>query len=102
MESIFDKIKEFVVKERWEYDFELYPTTSLQDELQIYGDDASEILTKFCAEFDVDSNGFKLEDYFRPEPDWTDYFRKKKTYKKFVLGDLVEAVSSGKLGRALD
>lgn len=102
MESIFDKVKEFVVRERWEYDFELCPTTSLQDELQIYGDDASEILIKFCDEFNVDLNGFRFEDYFRPEPDWTDFFRKKKAYKKLVLGDLVEAVNSGKLGRALD
>ena len=97
MDNIFDKVKEFIVRERWEYDFELRPTTSLQDDLKIYGDDASEILTKFCAEFDVKTNKFKFDDYFRPEPDWTDFFRKKKSYKKFVLGDLVEAIKSGEL-----
>lgn len=97
MDDIFNEIKEFIVKERWKYDFELFPTTSLQDELKIYGDDASEILTKFCAQFGIKTDKFKFEDYFRPEPDWTDFFRKKKTYKKLVLGDLVEAVKSGEL-----
>ena len=97
MDNIFEEIKKFIIKERWEYDFELNLNTSLQDELRIYGDDASEILAKFCAEFDIKTDRFKFEDYFRPEPDWTDLFRKKKTYKKLVLGDLVKAVKSGEL-----
>jgi acyl carrier protein len=97
MDSIFNNIKELIIKERWEYDFELKPETSLQEDLKIYGDDASEILSKFCNQFSVSYDDFNFDDYFRPEPSWTDFFRSKKKYKQLTLGDLVNATKKGKL-----
>ncbi len=97
MEVIFERIKEFIVEEQWEYDFELTPETSLQDDLKIYGDDAYEILLKFCNKFKVTPKGFEISEYFKPEPDFTDIFRKKKIYKEFTLGSLIQAAESGVL-----
>lgn len=93
----FEEIKQFILRERWHYDFEITSETSLQDDLKIFGDDASEILTKFCIEFNVDYSDFKFDDYFHPEVSWNDFFVKKKKYKKLTIGHLVKAVQAGRL-----
>ncbi len=95
--NIFSELRQFIINERWEYDFELKMDTSLQEDLGIYGDDASEILQKFCQRFNVEYSDFLFDDYFRPDSDWTDVFRKKRTYKGLTLGDLVNAIKLGKL-----
>lgn len=92
---MFEKIKEFIIEERWEYDFELKYETSLQDDLKIFGDDASEILLKFCQKFNVKFDKFKFDDYFRPEPSWIDSFGSESGYKKLTLRDLVNAANNG-------
>lgn len=97
MDSLFEKIKTFLIDERWEYDFELRPETSLQNDLKMYGDEASDILNKFCAKFDVDSSDFIFDNYFKPEPSWTDIFSSNKKYKDLKILDLVRAVESKKL-----
>ncbi|MFL0093710.1 DUF1493 family protein [Tenacibaculum maritimum] len=97
MESLFEKIKKFIIEERWEYGFELTTKTSLQEDLDIYGDDASEILIKFCNEFNVNYEKFRFDDYFRPESSWIDFFKKKKKYKKFTISNLIKAIESGEL-----
>lgn len=94
---ILKKLKEFIIRERWEYNFEIKESTSIQDDLKIYGDDASEFLTKFCDEFSVKPRNFKFDDYFAPEPSWTDFFRKKKTYKSFTVLDLIKSTETGVL-----
>ncbi len=94
---ILKKLKEFIIRERWDYNFEIKESTSIQDDLKIYGDDASEFLTKFCDEFSVKPNGFKFDDYFAPEPSWTDIFTKKKKYKSFTVLNLIKAAKQGTL-----
>lgn len=97
MNDIFQQVKEFLIQERWNYDFELKPETSIQNDLSIFGDDASEILSKFCSKFNVDHSNFNFDDYFKPESSWTDFFSKKKEYKKLTIADLVKAVEKGNL-----
>ena len=88
---LFKEIKDFIIRERWEYNFEIKKSSSIQEDLKIYGDDASEFLTKFCKEFSVEPKNFNFDDYFAPEPGWTDFFRKKKKYKSFTVFDLIKA-----------
>ncbi len=97
MDNLFENIKQFIIRERWKYDFELKPETSLQNDLKIYGDDASEILSKFCKEFNVDYKNFKFDNYFRPEPGWVDFFKKKKKYKNLTIRNLMEAIERSEL-----
>jgi len=94
--ELFEEIKHFLIRERWNYNFELKHSTSLQDDLKIYGDDAYEILSKFCEKFNVDPYSINLSEYFKPEPSWTDIFSSKKNYKKIDIGDLVAAARIGK------
>ncbi|WP_165806000.1 DUF1493 family protein [Marixanthomonas spongiae] len=96
-DTIFKKIRELIIRERWEYDFVIKESTSLQDDLKIYGDDATDFLTKFCEEFNCKPKDFKFDDYFAPEPSWTDLFRKKKKYKSFTVLDLIKAAEKGTL-----
>jgi len=95
--SLFKQVKDFIITERWEYDFEIKRNTSLQNDLKIYGDDASDILYKFCKKFKVDYTNFQFDNYFRPELSWTDFFKKKKKYKEFTVDDLVKAIDRKKL-----
>lgn len=41
--------------------------TKLQEDLNIYGDDASEFFIKFSKEFDVDISNFSIDPYFENE-----------------------------------
>lgn len=97
MSDIFQKVREFLIQERWDYDFELKPETSLQNDLSIFGDDASEILNKFCNKFNIDYSNFSFDDYFKPESSWADFFSKKKEYKNLTIADLVKAIERGSL-----
>ena len=91
------KVKEFIIRERWEYNFDILESTSIQNELKIYGDDAAEILTKFCEEYSLTWDNFNFDSYFKPEPSWIDFFIRKKEYKDFTVGDLVLALKNGHL-----
>jgi len=95
--NLFQEVKDFIIKERWEYDFEIKHNTSLQDDLKIYGDDASEFLSKFCKKFKIDYSNFKFDHYFRPETSWVDIFMQKKEFKKFTVADLILAIENKKL-----
>lgn len=44
-------------------------TTLLQDDLQIYGDDAADLIVAFAKEFNVDISQFNISLYFSPEGD---------------------------------
>lgn len=103
MDKIFDRIKEFVIANRWDYDFSLTGNTTMQQDLKIYGDDAEEIIVAITKEFNVDISSFKLNDYFEPEGDavilsiMRIFGKKKFSYKTLRLGDLEQAVIKGKL-----
>ncbi|MCB0453443.1 MAG: DUF1493 family protein, partial [Aequorivita sp.] len=76
-------------------DFDIDLNTTVQGDLKIYGDDASDILIKFCNKFKVDYSKFNFDKYFRSEPSWTDIFKKKKEFEDLTMGDLVKAVQNG-------
>jgi len=100
-ESILEEVKSFIIEKRWDYNFELTPKTSLQNDLRIFGDDAKYIINDFCKKFKVTiSTNFYFDDFFRAEPAWNDFFLKEKNYKKFLIEDLVNARITGKLNPA--
>lgn len=103
MDDIFDKIIRFVIAERWEYDFPLSRETTLQKDLQIYGDDADEFILSFSKKFNVDVSKFSIKEYFEPEGDqislsiWRLFRKGRKTIKLLTVGDLEQAAIKGKL-----
>ncbi len=96
-ENLLDEVRAFITKERWDYSFFIDSKTSIQDNLKIFGDDASDFLIKFCEKYEIDYSDFKFDDYFRSEPSWLDVFKKKREFKSFTVGDLLTAIEKRKL-----
>lgn len=100
---LFEKIKMFVEKQRWKYDFPLTKETRLEEDLNIYGDDSVDFLIAFGTEFNVDVSKFMAADYFSGEGwDLGDIIRfitgRKKPEKKILtLGHLEKAIKAGRL-----
>ncbi|MGJ1421050.1 DUF1493 family protein [Sphingobacterium spiritivorum] len=76
----------------------------LYHDLNIYGDDAIELLNCFEEQFKVDLSRFRFTDYFPSEGDWIlpSLFRfltgkKPKEYKQLTLSDLNKAINIGYL-----
>lgn len=100
----FERVKELVAKQRWEYDFPLTRDTTLQKDLKMWGDDAFEFIDAFGKEFGVDLSEFDIKKYFRPEGDiilpaiiGAISTGKKRKYLPLTLGDLEQAIEKGKL-----
>ncbi len=96
-ENLLNEVRQFIINERWDYDFVINLETSIQDDLKIYGDDASEFLMKFCRKYEIDYSNFKFDDYFSSEPNWSDFFKKDSTFKNFTISSLILAIKSKKL-----
>ena len=103
--ELLERIKRFLIENRWEYNFPLTRDTQLQRDLKIWGDDADEILIKFSKEFNVDVSQFPIGDYFDDEGEKTfsgfyKLFRKKEKRglkKVLTIGDLEKAAQLGLL-----
>lgn len=102
--EIFENLKRFISKQRWDYDFPLTEETTLEKDLSIYGDDAVEFIVAFGKEFNVDVSKFMAADYFSSEGDsilpaiirfLTG--KKKQKQKDLKLKHLEKAVIAGKL-----
>ena len=80
----------------------LEPSLDLQDDLNLYGDEAGEFMSKYSELFGVDLTRFNFDDYFRPEEGqllaeiirWIKN-EPKPTYKKLTIADLLFAVENG-------
>lgn len=72
-------------------------SSSLQDDLNIYGDDAVDLLISFSKKFYVKVDEFNAADFFRGEGYDIFSLFKKKTYKPLMVNDLVNAVKLGEL-----
>lgn len=103
-DEILDKIRKFIIANRWEYKFPLTRETQLQRDLRIWGDDVDEILIAFSKEFNVDVSKFPIGDYFEGEgynspSSIIRLFSKKSKVPKKVLtiGDLEKAALAGRL-----
>ena len=90
-ESIMKEIREFILKERGKYQFELQEHHSLQSDLEIYGNDAVDFVLNFGKIFGVDVSSFDAEKYFKPEG----YIDSYKEYPELTIGDLVKSVNNG-------
>ena len=100
----FEKIKRFVIEQRWDYSFLLERTTKIEKDLKITGDDAVEFIFAFSKQFNVDVSNFMMTEYFEPEgdkilPAIIRFFtgQKKAKNKELLLGDVERAVEAGKL-----
>ncbi|MGJ1269867.1 DUF1493 family protein [Sphingobacterium spiritivorum] len=85
-------------------DMVLDESVRLYHDLNIYGDDAIELLNCFKEQFKVDLSRFQFTDYFPSEGDWIlpSLFRfltskKPKEYKPLALSDLNKAINIGYL-----
>lgn len=97
MEDHLNAIKKFIYKERPGFSKELNLNISLQNDLMLYGDEASDFLMRFCAQFGIEYSQFEFDRYFKPEPSWTDFFSDKKDYESFLVRDLLKAIARGYL-----
>lgn len=97
MDSNLKNVKDFIAKERWEDESSLTEKTSLQKDLKIYGDEASDFLLKFCNRFNIDYSQFDFDSYFMPEPSWIDCLDIGDEYKDFTIANLVKSIEEGKL-----
>lgn len=102
--NIFESIKSFVEKQRWQYPFALERTTKVEKELKITGDEATEFIMAFGKQFNVDVSNFMAAEYFESEgdkilPAIVRFFtgQKKAKNKELLLVDLERAVIAGKL-----
>jgi hypothetical protein len=72
MQSLYDRVVDFVAKERAVCADRLRPETTLLGDLGTDGDDGIELLENFAREFHVDLSGCDATRYFGPEglPPW--------------------------------
>ncbi len=104
MENISEELRNFVNESRGQYSFNFKKSTTIQEDLNVWGDDAVEFIEEFGKTFNVDISEFNYNKYFRPEGDMImvtilRIFRKTKTYEftPLTLGDLEQAIKTGKL-----
>jgi Protein of unknown function (DUF1493) len=102
--EIFERLKQFIVKERWEYDFPITEETTIEGDLRIYGDDSDEFLIAFGKEFNVDVSRFPIGNYFSGEGGQMlqeikrGITGKTKAEKKILtVGHLEKAIIAGRL-----
>ena len=103
--DIFNRIKEFTVKQAGVYEDDITENTLLEADLNIYGDDAVEYLVAFGKEFNVDMSNFMAASYFSAEgglklfPGIKQLFGIKKNPKErqLTIKHLVKSVEMGKL-----
>jgi len=93
--ATFDDIKKFIDQEIGSHDYELGENTLIEDDLGITGMEAVELIDRFALKFNVDTELFKPERYFYPEPGLFVSFSKK--VEPLTLGDLALAAREGKL-----
>ena len=97
--EIFQGIREFTAEFQGLDESEIASQSRLEEDLQIWGDDAVEYLIAFGKHFHVDVSRFMAADYFSGEGiDLLALFRKSKQIKKVLrIHDLEKAVAAGRL-----
>ncbi|MCK5677591.1 MAG: DUF1493 family protein [Flavobacteriaceae bacterium] len=97
--DVFEKVKEFMIREFFVDNIEITHITTIERDLGITGDDAWDLLEKFGNEFDVDVSNFEFKKYFQEEGDWvfgwlSNIFKKNNviTKKNLTVGQLEKAV----------
>jgi hypothetical protein len=96
----FHAIKFFVVNEFRIDGSRIKYETDLQSDLNIYGDDAAELIILLRDRFKVDISSFEIDQYFKGEGfSFMEFLglRPKTVYRKLLIKDLVRAVEVGYL-----
>jgi acyl carrier protein len=74
--------------------------TRLNQDLDINGDDADELLSLYAEAFDVEMSGFQFQKYFQDEPHWLNFWRwipgLRPNLDPITVRDLVEAARQKK------
>ena len=96
------KIIEFVARETGFKVQDITLESDLCKDLGIDGDDATELITKFGREFNVDMSNFNSKKHFGPEgafvpflvlfPSW---WKSRRKLKPITISDLIKAAESG-------
>lgn len=66
-DEIFNRIKEFIIKETAVDECKITEEASVEGDLGIYGDDAVDFIVTFGKKLNVDVSKFIAADYFSPE-----------------------------------
>ena len=100
---ILEKLINFIEQERGKYKFEINRNTLLQTDLEIYGLDAIDFISKFSIFFGVDTQSLNLNKYFKGDGiDFFSIFRiNDKIKKEISVGNLEESIINKKLDDAL-
>ena len=81
----------------------IHLNTKLEDDLDIYGDDAFDLLVAYSFKYNVDMSNFKFEDYFITEGSL--YFFQKllkiKRPSKLTVAHLAKGIIAGKLDESI-
>lgn len=108
MSEIFDKIKEFTVEQTGVKKHDITYSSSLENDLGIYGDDAVDFIIAFSKKFNVDITNFMAADYISAEGidvlgPVVGLFRRqeKKDKKDLTMQHLEKAVIVGRLDEAV-
>lgn len=94
-DRLFEKIQSFIVKQVGVDELEVTKDASLQNDLGVYGDDATDFFIAFGKEFHVNVSNFMAADYFKSEG--IDLFGIEKQKKPFIVHHLEKAVIAGRL-----
>lgn len=94
-DAIFKRIQAFIVNQIGVDEVEITEDASLQNDLGVYGDDATDFFIAFGREFNVDVSKFMAADYFKG--DGIDIFGSENQKKPFTVGHLKKAAMAGRL-----
>lgn len=103
-DDVFNKLKDFVIKESAVDDEEITRDTLIEDDLGVTGDDAVDFLIAYGKVFNVDVTKFMKGDYFDGEgdiilPAIIRFFtgKKKNPNKRLTVGHLEKGILARKL-----
>ena len=98
--SSYQNVVDFLVEDFGLDETIMTPNTDVQTDLNIYGDDAAELIILLRDRFKVDFSSFEIDQYFKGEGFSFKEFlglRPKAVYRKLLIKDLVRAVEVGYL-----
>lgn len=97
----FDNFYQFIKRET-DHEIDNYsPNLRIENDFNIYGDEAVDFIIKFSKEFNIDISSFNFNEHFSPEADKISLFIlklfKKVKANNLTINDLKNAIKVGKL-----
>lgn len=94
MRKLNEDLIRFIRDEILDSKFEITDNLSIEDDLGISGDDASEFILAFSKKFGVNIEEFNFSNYFNSEPS---FLTKSSKNELLTIGMLNNAIYEGKL-----